>query len=150
MTHGSEWDMEIWRPEVENVTRGRPWTTVCHTCVCFFVWQKKQIERKQKQRRIYLTGICHPGWPWSGEHIMIMRNVTWWRFDQSPKQLIVGHTTTDFAPDASPSEIEIKLRRLLILVQYPFQNLNKIWKYKLFANIRPIIISIILFCVRCK
>jgi len=23
MTHGNEWDMEIWRPEVENVTRGR-------------------------------------------------------------------------------------------------------------------------------
>jgi len=23
MTHGNEWDMEIWQPEVENVTRGR-------------------------------------------------------------------------------------------------------------------------------
>ena len=31
MTHGSEWDMEIWRPEVANVTRGHiPRTTVCH------------------------------------------------------------------------------------------------------------------------
>ena len=35
MTHGSEWDMEIWRPEVKNVTRGSsyfhvPRTTVCH------------------------------------------------------------------------------------------------------------------------
>ena len=33
-----------------------------------------------------------PGWLWSGEH-MIMLNVTWRRFDQSAKQLIVGHTT---------------------------------------------------------
>jgi len=146
MTHGSEWDMEIWRPEVENVRRGRPWTTVCHM---FCRMTKKQIKRKQKQRRIYLTGICHPGWPFSGEH-MIMRNVTWRRFDQSAKQLIVGYTTTDFAPDASPSEIEIKLRRLLILVQYPFQDLNKIWKYKLLANITLIIINIISFCVRFK
>jgi len=47
MTHGSEWNMEIRRPEVENVARGRspsvtfstegrhnfhvPRTTVCHT-----------------------------------------------------------------------------------------------------------------------
>ena len=29
MTHGSEWDMEIWRPEVENVTRGRNPTNDC-------------------------------------------------------------------------------------------------------------------------
>ena len=31
MTHRSEWDMEMWRPEVENVTRGRiPRTTVSY------------------------------------------------------------------------------------------------------------------------
>jgi len=38
--------------------------------------------------------IMSPGWLWSGEH-MIMLNVTWRRFDQSVKQLIVGHTTKE-------------------------------------------------------
>ena len=28
MTHGTEWDMEIWRPEVENVALG-------HDCVSY-------------------------------------------------------------------------------------------------------------------
>jgi len=43
-------------------------------------------------RVTWVTLQCHPGWPWSGEH-MIMLNVTWQRLDQSAKQLIVGHTT---------------------------------------------------------
>jgi len=38
------------------------------------------------------TLSCHPGWLWSGENMIIL-NVTWRRFDQSVKQLIVGHTT---------------------------------------------------------
>ena len=44
---------------------------------------------------LHLVNItwCHPGWhynvtPWSGEHL-IMLSVTWRRFDQSAKQLII-------------------------------------------------------------
>ena len=49
----------------------------------------------------WLTLQCHPEWPWSGEH-MIMLNVTWRRFDQSAKQLVVGHTTIHYAYYACP------------------------------------------------
>ena len=52
------------------------------------------------QCRIYLVNvtwlvviIMTNGRPWSGEH-SIMLNVTWRRFDQSVKQLVVGHATT--------------------------------------------------------
>ena len=40
---------------------------------------------------------CHTVWQWSIEH-MIMLNVTWRRFDQSAKQLIVGRTTITSLP----------------------------------------------------
>ena len=158
MTHGSEWDMEIWRPEVENVTRGRMsheqlcvicfvvWLTTTTTVAkCDWVWDARSSaaknthspnycsslaicvnysanfyckialisrfkvylikmstvtsKRKQKQRRIYLVNvtwlvviIMTTGRPWHGNHL-IMLDVTWRRFDQSVKQLVVGRAT---------------------------------------------------------
>jgi len=51
MTDGNEWDMEIRRPEVENVTLGCP----ANDCVIMFcrMTKNKQTKSKQKQRRIY-------------------------------------------------------------------------------------------------
>ena len=56
MTDGSEWDMEIWRPEVEHVTRGRSPSVTSSTegrpismshevpCViCFVVWPTSDL-----------------------------------------------------------------------------------------------------------
>ena len=39
--------------------------------------------------------IMTTGWPWRVDH-SIMLNITWRRFDQSAKQLVVGHATTRY------------------------------------------------------
>ena len=44
---------------------------------------------------IMTNGHVTHGRPWRADH-SIMLNVTWRRFDQSAKQLIVGHTTIHF------------------------------------------------------
>jgi len=56
--------------------------------------RRQQTKRKQKQRRISFLRLHLVNVTWSGEH-MIMLKVTWQCFDQSAKQLIVGHTTTN-------------------------------------------------------
>ena len=66
MTHGSEQDMEIWRPKVENVTRGCdfhvPRTTVCHM---FVAWPTTRTHARTHARAC-LTALC-PGLPgWTG------------------------------------------------------------------------------------
>jgi len=42
------------------------------------------------------------GRPWNGEH-SIMLNVTWRRFDQSAKQLVVGHATMKYLDVGLPT-----------------------------------------------
>ena len=91
MMHGSEWTLKYDEPEVEIVVRGRSSSATFSTknyhismsherpCfICFVVWP--------------FIIIMTYGRPWCIDHI-IMINVTWLHFDQSAKQLIVGHTT---------------------------------------------------------
>ena len=95
MTHGSEWDMEIWRPSVENVTLGRSHERLC--VICFVVWtswrrrriickmaamQNKQNVNKNNveyvlglQCRIYLVNVT---WP-SDSSMSDVRYWTIWR-----------------------------------------------------------------------
>ena len=109
MTHGSEWDTEIWRPSVENVTLGCFFPCPTNDCVSYLLSYDKKNNKKHTQNlktknnveyilRLHLVNVT---WPLQhteainvkyGER-MIMLNVTWRRFDQSVKQLIVGHTT---------------------------------------------------------
>ena len=46
--------------------------------------------------------IMTHGRPWNGEH-SIMLNVTWRRFDQSAKQLVVGHATMKYLDVGLPT-----------------------------------------------
>jgi len=114
MTHGSEWDMEIWRPEVENVTLGRvPLTTACVSCVLSY--DKKQTKRKQKRRRIYLTfafserhvtlpGVtlhCHPGDIITSPRLTVKR----WTYDNVQRHVTAFRPISETAHGWSYSKL---------------------------------------------
>ena len=126
---------------------------------------KQNVNRKNVEYilRLHLVNITcrHPGdiimsprWLWSGEH-MVMLSVTWRRFNQSAKQLIVGHTTMlsvtilwrqqDLAQGGAQNDTEIMLVTVThirwheicvphVFLNIPFVFFNKMKKWTNFSS----------------
>jgi len=63
MTDGNEWDMEIRRPEVENVTLGRP----ANDCVIMFCRMTKKNKQNVNKNNVEYTGWLKIKYP-TGEY----------------------------------------------------------------------------------